>query len=313
MMGFAVLLFVAAIGLGYWGVSINQDSRHSQDTFATMTPAPDTEVSAPTASVTLDEDATPVVDTRASVVVLARDVPAHHAIVADDLAVERLRIAPPGSFDASASLLGRKVWRDLPQGSVLDEASFDHGGPLARMISPRERALAIQIDEVVGGGGHVQPGDYVDVLLFLRQDNVNTDQTMQVVVPAVRILSVGSQLGLDASGKPVVPVVADAGTQRSARHESARTAVLAIPEEIVTRLALAAQVGTLRLAVRSSAENHLLEYYKAGAPVVEKLNEQLYQFEKLSLRQAQRPQPGLLSLPRSVEIIRGHSVSIDVP
>ena len=44
------------------------------------------------------------------------------------------------------------------------------GGPLARMIRPDERALAVSIDEVAGAGGQLTPGDYVDILLFLHNN-----------------------------------------------------------------------------------------------------------------------------------------------
>ena len=34
--------------------------------------------------------------------------------------LERLRIAPPGSFNEVDSLLGRSVWRAIPAGSLVD-------------------------------------------------------------------------------------------------------------------------------------------------------------------------------------------------
>lgn len=59
------------------------------------------------------------------------------------------------------------------------------------MIRPDERALGVMIDEVSAAGGQLSPGDYVDILLFLRQDSGNPQQSAQVVLPAVRVLSVG--------------------------------------------------------------------------------------------------------------------------
>src|SRR5690606_9753726 len=135
-------------------------------------------------------------ETRANVVVLARDVAAFTVLSEDDFVVERLRLAPPESYSDPAELVGATLWRDLTAGTVLNRGSFLAGGPLARMIRPGERALAISIDEVIGGGGHLRPGDYVDVLLYLSEDARNADRTMQVVVPALRVLSVGEELGM---------------------------------------------------------------------------------------------------------------------
>src|SRR5690606_26730000 len=122
-------------------------------------------------------------ETRVPVVMLARAVSAHVPLTEADLLVERLRLAPPGTFNDATSLVGKTLWRDLPAGTVLTDSSFEVGGPLARMIRPDERAVAIAIDVIVGNGGHLRPGDYVDVLLYLSQSELNSDQTAQVVVP----------------------------------------------------------------------------------------------------------------------------------
>lgn len=319
MIGLAVLLFLGALGAGYWGVSL---SSQTQSQAPSELPAKSVG-SHPSGEIVGQDSAIPferspelvsIIDDRVGVVVLSRDLSAHDEITAEDLAVERMRIAPPGSFTDPETLVGRKVWRSLPAGTVLGASSFEAGGPLARMILPNERALAIQIDEVVGGGGHLGPGDYVDVLLFLREDGKNSDQTMQVVVPALRLLSVGNSLGLDLSGQPVsLPEESDDPARRQPRADNARTAVLAIPDELLTRFALAAQVGSLRLAVRSAAEGHLSHYYDSGSTVTEELNQQLFQFEKFALRHAERPQPGLVVRPRGIEVIRGSEISRNLP
>lgn len=307
----AGLLLVGAVIAGYWGLSL---SRQPQVVEVVAEPAPAVAVpniELPSLPVREEEERVPVV-------VLARAVVAMSEISAEDLLIEELRVAPPGSFAESEPLVGRVVWRDLPAGTVLNESSFESGGPLARMIRPDERALAIQIDEVIGGGGHIQPGDYVDVLLFLRDDDRNSDRTVQVVIPALRILTVGSSMGADRSGEPLMPPVAEdeKDSRANRRVEAPRTAVLAIPEALLTRFMLASEVGKLRLAVRSIDEK-LLAGYQAGAKQpdkVEELNRQLFQFEKLALRQASRPQPGLApQRPAGIPVYHGSSVSRQHP
>jgi len=309
----AGLLLVGAVIAGYWGLSLSR-----QPEVVVAEPVEPTEpvpaITLPSLPLVSQEDE----PERVPVVVLAQAVTAMSTISAEDLLVEELRVAPPGSFAESEALVGRVVWRDLPAGTVLNESSFETGGPLARMIRPEERALAIQVDEVVSGGGHIQPGDYVDVLLFLRDDERNSDRTVQVVIPALRVLTVGSALGADRSGEPLMPPVAEdeKDSRADRRAEVPRTAVLAIPQGLLTRFMLASEVGKLRLAVRSIDEKLLAEYQagKALEDKVEELNRQLFQFEKLAIRQAKRPQPGLVPVrPAGIPVYHGSEVSRQYP
>ena len=318
----AVALFFGAIAAGYWGLMISQPASE-----------PTTELSAQGLTESQSDSILNIGQNaalnellavkgeeiqRVPVIVLARDIKAMSEIQADDLVEEMLRIAPPGSYNDAQSLVGKVVWRDLAAGAVLNEASFAVAGPLARMIRPSERALAIDVDEVTSAGGHLQPGDYVDALLYLRDDEVNSDRTAQVVVPALRLLSVGSALGASSQGEPLMlpEEEEDPQARRPKRVEAARTAVLAIPESLVSRFMLATQVGKLRLAVRSVDEKLLAAYQSGEEPSaeVEELKRQLFQFEKLALKQTKRPQPGLVApRPAGIPVYSGSSISRQNP
>lgn len=320
----AVVLFFGAIAAGYWGLVISRpaDGTASEQLNKTSTDLQSELLASIEKNEALSELLGDKVEDvqRTPVVVLAREVKAMAKIQEEDLTEEMLRIAPPGSFTSAAELVGSIVWRDLPAGAVLNEASFAMGGPLGRMIRPTERALAIDIDEVTSAGGHLQPGDYVDVLLFLRDDERNSDRTTQVVVPALRVLSVGNTLGASTQGEPqtLPEVVDEENAQRSRRADVARTAVLAIPEELLTRFMLATQVGTLRLAVRSVDEKLLAAYQTGEEPnaEIEELKRQLFQFEKLAIKEAKRPQPGLVAprpRPASIPVYSGSSITRQNP
>lgn len=308
----AGVLLAGAVVTGYWGLSLSREpvmESAPSSTIAPMNPAGQvgTQLQAQ-----VDEQQ------RTNVVVLAREVPPLVPITRDDLAVERLRLAPPGSFSNPDDLVGRSVWRQTPAGTVLNQAAFDMGGPLAKMIRPQERAIAVAVDEVIGGGGHLSPGDYVDVLLYLRQDERNNDQTAQVLIPALRLLSVGDALGVtnqgDAAQSPL-------GADENRRRRPPTTAVLAVPEQLLTRFMLATQVGSLRLAVRSADEQLLAGYYagdELDADIAE-AQRQLFQFEKLAQRSAEpRPQPQLQSgvtppsVP-SIQVYRGNDATRQIP
>lgn len=314
----AVLFLLGAIIAGYLGVIVSRQPEAPAPAPAALAAAETVET--PQAPAPGPAPA-PVEDVmRHNVVVLARDVPAYAPITADDLVVERLRIAPAGSFEAIDSVVGRMSWRTLNAGTWLDEASFEVGGALARMIRPQERALALLVDEVTGAAGQLSPGDYVDVLLYLPSDADNLHRSSQVAVPALRVLSVGELLGPDLDGKPVNAISASDRIKQEERRATARTVVVAVPQALLGRLMLASQTGTLRLAVRSAREGNLQDYWaneSASLEVAERLdsaNRQKVSFGQLSLSPAVTPtQAGAPRGPRPVEVIRGNTITQQTP
>ena len=297
----AALLFVGAIAAGYWGLVL---SRQQSVAEVPVTQAVEQGVAAA-------ED-----KTRQSVVVLVRDVPPNVALTADDVTLEKLRTAPAGSLTAIDQAVGRTPWRSLSAGTWLEEQSFAMGGPLARMIRPDERALAVMIDEVSGVGGQLSPGDYVDVLLFLRQDVDNPQQSAQVVLPAVRVLSVGAELGLTSDGKLASqPKNAEEALKLEQNRANSRTAVLAIPELLLNQLMLATQAGSLRLAVRSADEQRLSKYWagEQQSPTnLENAKRSLYQFNQLAMASPARApvrSPAGAPRERGIEVIRGNQTA----
>ena len=298
----AGVLLVGALFAGYWALVLSRE------------PAPAPPPPPQTAPV---EKAVAVVEdqTRQPVVVLAHDVPPFVALNAADLSVEKLRTVPAGSMTSVDQAIGRTPWRALQAGTWLNEESFTPGGPLARMIRPDERALAVAVDEVIGAAGQLSPGDYVDVLLYLRQDTANLEQSAQVVVPAMRLLSVGDQMGLTNDGTPASPPAMTA-EEKAQRRAPSRTVVLAVPEQLLSRLMLASQAGTLRLAVRSADERLLSQYWAGESDAPGKLqsaNRDLYQFTQLAFAQA--PKKVAQSAPHrtGVEVIRGNQATQQTP
>ncbi|RMO06546.1 Flp pilus assembly protein CpaB [Pseudomonas savastanoi pv. phaseolicola] len=310
----AVLFLLGALIAGYLGIAVSKPAEAP----AVVTPptVPDaTEISTQTPPTPPVEDAL-----RHNVVVLARDVPAYTPITAEDLTVERLKVAPPGSFEHIDKLVGRSTWRTLTAGTWLSENSFEAGGTLARMIRPHERALALQVDEVIGASGQLSPGDYVDVLLYLPEDTSNLNRSSQVVVPALRVLGVGGLLGPDRNGKPVQDINADERLKQEQLRINARTVTVAVPEALLARLMLASQTGVLRLAVRSADEGNLQNYWasEAGsrdaAERLDSANRQLVSFRQLSLGPASSPTQGAATrTPRAVEVIRGNQITQQTP
>ncbi|UVJ44578.1 Flp pilus assembly protein CpaB [Pseudomonas sp. LS1212] len=308
----AGFFLIGAIVVGYWGLVLSRPK-----------PAPAAEVAAPApASQPVAQTIAKATDElRKPVVVVRRDIPAYAVLTAEDLTVENLLVAPLGSFQNPDQVIGRTAWRALPAGTWLEQSSFEAGGPLARMIRPGERAVAVAVDEVIGAAGQLVPGDYVDVLLFLKQDASNPEQSAQVAIPALRLLSVGEQLGLANDGTPAVDMQSAAEKVRPEQLRSAgRTVVLAVPEALSSRLMLAAQAGTLRLAVRSAQEQRLARYWaneQSSAQELDIANRELYRLHQLAQAPAPRtPNFNVVAAtprPGGMEVIRGSQVTQQTP
>lgn len=307
-MALAAILLLGAIVVGYWGLVLSRQPAPVAE--APIAPAVSVEK-----TVAIAED-----QTRQPVVVLLHDVPPFTALTAADVTVEKLRSAPAGSLSTVDQAIGRTPWRALSAGTWLSDESFSVGGTLARMIRSDERALTVAVDEVIGAAGQLLPGDYVDVLLYLRQDASNLQQSAQIVLPAMRVLGVGEQYGLTNDGQPATPTLnAEDRLKQDQRRLAARTVVLAVPEQLLSRLMLATQAGTLRLAVRSSEEQRLARYWagEAQSPAhLDNANSQLFQFSQLALGSGAKTPSGGGSGATTrapVEIIRGNQLNQQNP
>lgn len=115
---------------------------------------------------------------------------------------------------------------------------------LAAAINPGMRAYTIGVTDVLGGGGHVLPGDRVDVVLTreLPGDNETRGRRLisSVVTQDVRVL------GMDLNVDPTSTTAA-----------VAHTATLELTLQDSVRLALATQAGTLSLALRRTGSNEI--------------------------------------------------------
>jgi pilus assembly protein CpaB len=196
-------------------------------------------------------------------VVAARDIQAGRMLEAADLQVETAASAPPGSLASSHLALGQVSSRDITKGSVV---LMDALAPesLAALLQPGERAVAVQVDEVIGVGGFAKPGDFVDVLQFMGATRENQDTSFaQVLIRRARILTFGDATQMDqaptstpeqATQDAMRESGAQAALQARERRQSLRSAVLAVRESDAPALMLAGNTGLLRLALRPKHE-----------------------------------------------------------
>lgn len=111
---------------------------------------------------------------------------------------------------------------------------------VAAMITPGMRAYTILVSEQAGGGGHVLPGDRVDVVL--TRSIPGSDQNVQsdVVLQDVRVLGVNMN-----------------ADQTSVDKVAPHTATLEVSADDAAKLSLAAKVGELSLALRRTGAAEL--------------------------------------------------------
>ena len=116
-------------------------------------------------------------------------------------------------------------------------------------------------------------------------------------------------------------VTAEDKARQQQGRATARTVLLAVPEQLLSRLVLAVQAGSLRLAVRSADEQRLSRYWAGDSDAAQNLEtakRDLYQFNQL----AQTAPPissfnptAARGTPRrsGVEVIRGNQVTQQTP
>ncbi|WP_341326132.1 Flp pilus assembly protein CpaB [Methylotuvimicrobium sp. KM2] len=244
----AILLALGAVGIGYLGYKTSQTPTKQEPIVV--------------------EQARPKGE---AVVFAARDIRGGQVIVEEDLTSAVVPTRPVHSFASAAELTGRKTRVDIAAGEMLLGSHFPAYSQLALALRPGDRALAVKVDEVIGAGGFIEPGDHVDVLLYLRSDReVGNDSSAQVVLSNVRVLAFGNMLSKPEQSRDRDDVPSDpmektqvGGKPASTRQKKdveptgkkSKTAVLAIGESDTSKLMLAESSGRIRLALRGPEEN----------------------------------------------------------
>jgi len=197
--------------------------------------------------------AAPLVTADSPVVVAAAPLPFGTKLEAKHLTVSRVpaNAVPAGAFSTIEQVMAQDGGAPVvlsPLGLREPVLPSRISGPGARasvaaMIGPGMRAYTIRVSDVAGVGGHVLPGDRVDVLLTR---DVNADPDIQQLVSDVVIQNVRI-LGLNLNADPT-----------SVEKESEpRTATLELSVEESQKMSVAGDLGALSLALRRSGAGEL--------------------------------------------------------
>ncbi len=208
------------------------------------------------------------------IIVAAKPLPAGVPIKTEDVRVERLTSRAEGSFTTIPAVVGQVPATDIGAGMPISEQQLTSG--LALKVADGERAVAIRVDEVVGVGNRVRPGDFVDVFLVVKRDGNEIDRSKaRLLLARKKVLAYGAssvdaqpsaqQSGGVAGASAGSPPPNAGNANNAARPDNARTAVLSIPLAEVNALALAGSSGVLLLALRNPADGEQPDAKMAGS------------------------------------------------
>lgn len=194
------------------------------------------------------------------VVAAAGAVPFGQKLEARNLTVIRMpaNAVPQGAYTSIQQVIGLDGGAPVTLTALVNHepilpAKVSGGGSkpsVAATITPGMRAYTIKVNEVAGGGGHVLPGDRVDVVLV--QDV--SDQTgvegaprggtlvSTLVIQNVRVL------GMDLIADPA-----------STEKFPPKTATLEVTALGAGKLAAAGEAGTLSLSLRRSGSTEIAD------------------------------------------------------
>src|SRR3989454_9882083 len=180
-------------------------------------------------------------------VAATEDLPAGKRLQPADLKLIRLdrKDLPKGAFLKISDLVDRAVPVPVAAGEAVlvgKLAAKGSGEGLTALIEPGTRALSVQVNEISGVSGFIQPGTRVDVL-FTRVFS-NGDGATTTILQNVKVIAYCRQL--------------DPAEKVDPRDTSSPTvATLLVTQEQAENLVLAGQRGRIQLALRTSLDDEI--------------------------------------------------------
>jgi pilus assembly protein CpaB len=163
----------------------------------------------------------------------------------------------PGALTSQEDILGQISANPIQAGEqvlLTKLVSLEDAG-LAYKIPKKKRAIAIAVYDVNAVGGHVKPGNYVDLLgSFDFGSGDKADLRTVTIFQNIHVLAVGDDLGqtVPQNGDPKSNIGGDA-MNRAALNNG--TIVVSLSPLDCQKIVLAQEMGTLTLTLRSLWED----------------------------------------------------------
>ncbi|WP_207263147.1 Flp pilus assembly protein CpaB [Pseudomonas sp. GW101-3H06] len=151
-------------------------------------------------------------DNLRSVVVATVEIPFGQMVEAQQVTTVRMPrdTVPDDAFDASEKAVGKIATFDILRGDIVRGARLSEhlgGSTLASLIAPDKRAISVRVDDVVGVGGFLLPGNRVDVLATKTTSAGSNSATSRTILENLRVLAVDQTAGTDKTQPVVVRAV----------------------------------------------------------------------------------------------------------
>ena len=181
-------------------------------------------------------------------------------------------VLPEGAFTDLEAVEGKVSTTSISRGEILVAerfASHTRGSTLAALVGENMRAVTVRVDDVIGVGGFLLPGNTVDVLAARRDRNQRA--ITETILTNIKVLAV-DQTAATEENTPVI----------------VRAVTLEMTPKQAEKLVKARTEGSIQLTLRNPEEED---------PVVEPVK-----------RVVKKRAPARPSTDSSVEIIRGTEV-----
>jgi pilus assembly protein CpaB len=117
---------------------------------------------------------------------------------------------PDDALDSSDKAVGKIATFDILRGDVMRGARLSEhlgGSTLASLIATDKRAISVRVDDVVGVGGFLLPGNRVDVLATKTTSAGSNSAVSRTILENLRVLAVDQTAGTDKTQPVVVRAV----------------------------------------------------------------------------------------------------------
>jgi pilus assembly protein CpaB len=149
-------------------------------------------------------------------------------------------------------VVGKITTDRIMEGEQLVAERFSNGKTvtLAFRIPEKHRAVTIAVDEIIGVANLIKPGDYVDILVTLEKEEIETTnqiilypKSTKIILQNLQILAIGQDMRDSESVVDGLP----------------KSVTLAVLPEDAEKLVLAEEMGRLRLALRRVEDEEYIE------------------------------------------------------
>lgn len=185
--------------------------------------------------------------------VATRDIPANFKL--DETMVEVVQVPrkwqQPRALSTVEDILGQITSTPVIQGEqvVATKLVKPEEAGLAYYVPKKYRAVAIAVDEFNGVGGHIKPGNYVDVVgTFDFGSGDKSDVRTVTLFQNVWVLSVGDDIGQPTA---IINVEGEEEAYQPEGLQASRTVTLAVTPDEAQKLIMAQTLGALSLTLRS--------------------------------------------------------------